>query len=454
MTQIDESSAAVGSADREFRRRRAKAIASAYLGFTMDSYAIVVPTVALVPAIAYFLTGADAALAALFTAMTLAATLIGRPLGSIIFGAIADRVSRQRMGFVTIAGFGVVTILIACLPGAETVGAPVAIGLLLTLRFVDGVFLGGEYTAATPMAMEYAPPRSRGLFGGLVQSAASMGQVVAALVTAIVLAFVTSGDLGSQYTQWGWRIPFIVGGIAAILIAVFLRREVDDSDVQQRAQKVGNPLKELLLRGPNLRAFLQMLVIMTGAFFMTNLVAAVVGPAILLNNAETVTAGEFPWISGIASFLGIAGYVASGWLSDRIGRRNALIVGGVFSAIAGPVAIWAISSGGLPNSFLIGACYTLAILGVGSIVGVAPSYFNERFPTAVRSSGWGMGYSFALVIPSFAAVYIAGLERFLPVGWGGSFLWAFGAVLVVVGVLFGPETRGIDLGSATGRRSG
>jgi MFS family permease len=433
------------TADQQYRRRRAKAIASAYLGFTMDSYSIVIPTVALVPAIAYFQQGADAGLAALFTAMTLAATLVGRPLGSIIFGALADRVGRQKIGFVTIAGFGVVTLLIACLPGADLLGPAGAIALLLSLRFIDGVFLGGEYTAATPMAIEYASARRRGLFGGVVQSAASMGQVLAALITALVLAFLTSGDVSSQYTQWGWRIPFVVGGIIAILTAVFLRREVDDSDVQKVARKATNPLKELFTTRANVAAFVQMFVLMTGAFFMTNLVAAVLGPAMLLRNPDTVTAGDFTLVNGIAAFLGISGYIGSGYLSDRIGRRRALLVGAVFSGIAGPIAILAITSGTLPNAWALGAFYTLAIIGVGSIVGVAPSYFNERFPTTVRSSGWGIGYSLALVIPAFSAVYIGGLQAALPDVNGGALLWAGGSVLVIIGLFLGPETRGLDL---------
>lgn len=437
------------STDREFRRRRAKAIASAYLGFTMDSYSIVIPTVALVPALVYFQAGADPGLAAVFTAMTLAATLVGRPLGSIIFGALADSIGRQRIGFVTITGFGIATILIACLPGAESVGAPVAITLLIALRFIDGIFLGGEYTAATPMAIEYAGPRRRGLFGGIVQSAASMGQVAAALITALVLVFSTSGDLDAPYTQWGWRIPFVVGGIAAILVAVFLRREVDDSDVQKLVKKERNPLKELFTTRSTLKAFGQMFIIMTGVSFMTNNVAAVLGPALVLRNEGTVTAGEASVVNGVSALVGIAGYVASGWLSDRIGRRRALMIGACYSAVAGPIAIWAISSGTMPNGLSLGIFYSLAILGVGSIVGVAPSYFSERFPTTVRSSGWGIGYSCALVIPAFTAVYIGSLETVIPVGSGGPALWVLGAIIVLVGVAAGPETRGIDLNTGS-----
>lgn len=441
----------VSGEDAESRRvgksRRAKAIFSAYLGFMMDTYAIFIPTIALVPAIAYFQLGADPATAALFTSITLGATLLGRPIGAFLFGALADRIGRQRIGFVTIFGFGTITILIACLPGAQMVGAPLAMGLLLLLRFLDGIFLGGEYTAATPLAVEYAPPKRRGLFGGVVQSAAGAGQVLAALVTAITLTVALPGDINAAYTQWGWRIPFIVGGIIAILTAIFLRREVPDSDVQRAAKRVKSPLKTLFTRGPNLSALLQVFVIMSGVFFLINLIGGVLGPSVLIRNADVVSPSTFTTITIISGALGILGYIGSGALSDAIGRKRALIVGAVYALIAGPAAIMLIGSGTLHSVALIGLLYALAGLSLGAVAGIAPSYFNERFPTAVRSSGWGIGYSTAVVIPSFVAFYIAGIEQVLPAGSGGAVMWFVGCALVFVGLALGPETRGIDLTS-------
>jgi MFS family permease len=449
MSQLDPTLVAPAPSP-EYRKRRKKAILSAYLGFMMDSYAIVVPSIALVPAITYFQVGADANLAALFASITLAATLLGRPVGAFLFGALADRIGRQRIGFITIMGFGVVTLLIASLPGASIVGAPAAMALLVALRFTDGIFLGGEYTAATPLAMEYAPAKRRGLLGGVIQSSSTMGQVIAALLTTIVLAFTVSGDPSSSYSLWGWRIPFIVGGILAIATAVFLRREVDDSDVQKAAPKTRTPLRDLFTPGPNLRALLQVFVIMTGVFFLTNLFGGVLTPAILIRNPDVISAAEFGYVNIIVSLIGVIGYIGSGYLSDRVGRKRALAVGAVFCGIGGPIALFAVGSGTLTSVWAIGAAFLLALLGIGSILGIVPSYFNERFPTAVRSSGWGIGYSTAVIIPSFTAFYIGGLDSFLPTGTGGATLWVFGCILVLIGMTLGPETRGVDL--ATVRR--
>ena len=142
----------------EFLRQRRRAILSAWAGFGMDSYSIYITTTVLLPAMIYFegpnFTASDKSI---LTGMTLAATLVGRPVGGMIFGHFADRMSRRTAGTITILGFGTMSLLIGCLPGAATIGVGGAITLLLLLRFIEGIFLGGEYTAATPLALEYAP---------------------------------------------------------------------------------------------------------------------------------------------------------------------------------------------------------------------------------------------------------------------------------------------------------
>src|SRR6188768_4088773 len=145
--------------------RRRRAIRGAFWGFLIDSFDIYLPSVALLPAIIFFTKGLDPAQTAVVTGFTLATTLFGRPVGAFLFGHLSDRLGRKRVGAIAIYGFAVTTLLIACLPGAEQIGAVAAITLLLVLRFIDGIFLGGEYTAATPMAIEYAKPNRRGLVG-------------------------------------------------------------------------------------------------------------------------------------------------------------------------------------------------------------------------------------------------------------------------------------------------
>src|SRR6476469_2077413 len=243
------------SPDDDLRARRRRALSSAWAGFAIDSFSIYVASTSLLPAMIYFQADLSPAQLSVFVGMAFAATLIGRPIGALLFGHFADRIGRRKVGSVTIYGFGTISLFIAMLPGAEQVGAGVATGLLIGLRFIEGIFLGGEYTAATPMALEYAPRGRRGFTGALIQCSASGGPFVVAVLTTVVLH--------SPYVQWGWRIPFFVGAVLAYLVAWFLRRRVEDSDVFKETARSNSPLRDML-RGASGRAFVQSYLIMTG----------------------------------------------------------------------------------------------------------------------------------------------------------------------------------------------
>nr|MBA3472506.1 MFS transporter [Rubrobacter sp.] len=150
---------------RESLDPRAKhAIRGAWFGFFVDMFDIYLPIVVLAPAIIYFVAPEMGTLEKSVVSGTIfAATLLGRPIGSVIFGHFADSIGRKRTTIISVSGFGVVTLLIALLPGYQQWGITAVI-LLIVLRLVDGVFLGGEYTSANPLAMEYSPKEKRGFY--------------------------------------------------------------------------------------------------------------------------------------------------------------------------------------------------------------------------------------------------------------------------------------------------
>jgi len=381
--------------------------------------------------------------------MTLAVTLLGRPLGGLIFGHFADRLGRRRIGAITIYGFGTVSLLIACLPGAELVGAVPATTMLLALRFVEGIFLGGEYTAATPMALEYAPPRRRGLIGAVIQCSASGGPAIVAGALALTLLIAPSGDLHSPYVQWGWRLPFILGFVLSILVARFLRRRVEESAIQVEAVaeaggKVKSPLR-MLLRGQTGRAFLQAWAIMTGAFFIINMNSSVVAQFLLTNPGYTPADLAH---TNLFNAFAMLSYIFFGWLSDFIGRKRALYIAAALQLVLYPMVIISIGSG------TVGSWVGLTLLSVASNalcvapLGVLPAYINERFATVVRSSGWGVAYGTAVIIPSFFSYYMIWLSALVPFVYTAGILAALGAIIIFVATAFGPETRGIDLRKA------
>jgi MFS family permease len=440
--------------DHDLRARRRRAISSAWAGFAIDSYSIYVASTSLLPAMIYFQVNLSPSELAVFVGMTFAATLIGRPIGALLFGHFADRIGRRKVGSITIYGFGTISLLIALLPGAEQVGAGLATGLLIGLRFVEGIFLGGEYTAATPMALEYAPKGRRGFTGALIQCSASGGPFVVALLTTVVLLFAPNAGLHSPYVQWGWRIPFIIGAVLAWLVAWFLRRRVEDSDVFKETARSRSPLRDML-RGSSGRAFIQSYVIMTGVFFAVNMLGSVM-PQLLLSN-KGYTASDLAHTQLINAWPGMATYLFYGWLSDRIGRKRALYIAATTTLVLSPVTLTLMGSGSVHGWLQLTILASLTNVFIVGSLGVLPAYINERFATAVRSSGWGVAYSTAVIIPAFFSYYQLWLSNLVPFAYTAGVLSAFGAVLILLAVRSGPETRGVDLNTvgekATGARA-
>jgi len=305
--------------------RRKRAVRGAFWGFLVDSFDIYLPSIALLPAMIYFTQGLDMGQTALVTGFTLAATLFGRPVGAILFGHLSDRLGRKRVGAISIYGFGITTLAIACLPGAEQIGGVLAITLLLVLRFIDGIFLGGEYTAATPMAIEYAKPENRGFIGGFVQSASTIGYLAIAVFTFLALQISPAGDIDSPYVQWGWRIPFIIGAIFAYVVARYLRKDVEESVLWIESEKAKNPIREMLGR-KHLASFIKVFILMTGVFFMVNMVGSVVPQLLLAREGFTATSLTLSVI--FANIIVPFAYMLAGRLSDRFGRKPILIFAG------------------------------------------------------------------------------------------------------------------------------
>ncbi len=158
------------SPEREAKRR--SATRGAFFAEFVDMFDIYLPTVVLTPALIYFQPPGSISpgQAAIFTSLVFVTTLVGRPVGAAVFGALADRVGRRRSTIYSVAGFGVITLLIALVPGYATLGIA-SFWLLLVLRFLDGICLGGGYTGALPLAMEYSTKSRRGLLGGIILSA-------------------------------------------------------------------------------------------------------------------------------------------------------------------------------------------------------------------------------------------------------------------------------------------
>ncbi|MFC4949227.1 MFS transporter [Pseudonocardia sp. GCM10023141] len=200
-------------------------------------------------------------------------------MGAFVFGHIADRTGRKRATIIALGGVGATTIAIAALPGYQHLGVG-AVVLLIILRLLGGVFLGGEYTGANPLAMELAPQARRGVYGALINSGFPLAYAFISLLTLALLTLVPADGVLAGYVQWGWRIPFALGGVFAIVLAFYYRRSVSESELVKGAAAASSaqssaqssPLRSLF-QGANLRSFL----LLVGAA-LTVLLIAVYSP--------------------------------------------------------------------------------------------------------------------------------------------------------------------------------
>ncbi|WP_409185913.1 MFS transporter [Amycolatopsis sp. VS8301801F10] len=427
--------------------RRRKAIAGAYQGLLVDFIDIYLPVIALVPAIGYFQPAdLSPAIKSTIYFVTYAATLIGRPIGALLFGSMADRVGRRRITMVSVTGFSVCTLLIGFLPGYQTLGGW-AIVLLIGLRFVDGIFLGGEYTAAVPLAYEYCDRRKRGLVGGVLAGAYCAAFVLISVLTLIMLKIAPAGGTSSPYAQWGWRVSFFFGAACGFAFLLYRRKHLPESDLWEKSAKTRSPLRTVMF-GRDRASFWQVFVLMTGLWLTSSMVASVVPDK--LKNFHQIDATTVTWTLLVTNIVLYGGFVASGVVSQRVGRRRFLAVMGAVIAVLGSVAYYVFMSGNLAGTFSVLAASVVVQVLITSVFGVATVYVNERFGTSVRSSGFAMGYSLSLLLPSFYSFYLLGLGQLLPESLTAVPLIALGGVLIVIGALWGPETKDLEF-RPTGR---
>ncbi len=418
-----------------------KAIWGAFVGFFIDMFDVYLPVVVLAPAIIYFVSPElSASATAIVTGLIFASTLLGRPLGALIFGRYADTIGRKRTTVISVTGFGAATLLMALMPGYEQWGI-FSVAIFILLRFIDGIFIGGEYTSASPLAMEYTPKEKRGLYAGLIQSGFPLAFVAISLLTLFMLSVAPAGGLDSPYVQWGWRIPFVIGAILAFAVALYYQFFVDESELFESSGGSESPLKTLF-SGDNLKNFLQVFVLMSGFWLSLNTVSAIL-PG-LLGSEVGLSSTEVTITLVIAFFVLFLGFIGAGALSQRTGRRLLLMVLGVLMTVVGTFLYYILISTSPDNFTLVVVLTTVIVFIVSSNWGMATSYINERFQTGIRASGFGLGYSVAVILPSFYAFYQAGLASIMPFEYTVLPLLVVGGLLIVVGAALGPETKDVD----------
>ncbi|WP_245579809.1 MFS transporter [Brevibacterium album] len=403
----DSGSAAAGSAPTS-------AIRGGIWGNYVDQIAIFLPLTALAPAMVHIVGPEHAATS---TSLALIATLLGRPVGAMLFGRLADRHGRTSITRWAIAGTALFTLLIAALPTHAALGAGTLV-LLFAFRFLGGMCLAGEYTSAIPLAMEWARPRSRGLFSGLIMAMAPWAQATIALATAVSLAV-----LGPEaYAVFGWRIAFAAGGLASLAMLVYYHLRVADAHTApaeaaaqsragaQHAAAAGS--LRSILAGSWAGAFWQVFTLMTGLWLMTNMVVVHLTSALGSGFSPAVTSpASVPLLMVAAGCAQALAMSCTGHLSTRLGRRRYFVLAGLLAAVAGPLCLAGIAGAQHIAAVVVLACAVQAL--TVSAYGPVGAYINERFPAHLRSTGYGSAYSLSIIVPALFPFWLPPLGGLL-----------------------------------------
>jgi MFS family permease len=267
----------------------------------------------------------------LSTLATFAAGFVVRPFGALFFGRLGDLIGRKYTFMVTLLLMGGATFLIGCIPSYETIGfmAPL---LVLLLRLLQGLALGGEYGGAATYVAEHAPKGQKGYWTSWIQTTATVG-----LFVSLVVILVTKGAMSKEtFDEWGWRVPFWVS-ILMVIVSYFIRKGMHESPVFAKAKAEGktatNPLKESFGNKYNLKFVLlalfgatmgQGVVWYTGQFYAMSFMKTVM----------SVDSTQVDTLLGIALVFGTPFFVVFGWLSDRIGRKTIMMLGLFLAIIA------------------------------------------------------------------------------------------------------------------------
>ncbi len=429
------------AAARELIARRA--VRAAYFGFFVDMFEVYLPIAVLAPALVYFIpTGLSAATNATIFSVVFAISLMGRPIGSIIFGHFGDRFGRRRITLVSIGGFAVATLLVAALPGYAAWGGA-SIAALLILRLANGIFIGGEYTAANPLAMEYSPKEKRGLNAALIHVGYPGALVCVSLLTAFLLKVAPGGSAVSAYAVWAWRLPFVIGALLAGALCLYYYFSVPESDVWRASKKSSAPLREIFT-GADLRRLGQLIVVVSGAWLTLDAtVAALPGviDTVLGVNSTDVNTGIL-----IGAALSMPLLPLVGVLGQRFGRRPMIAILGVLNLFPASLLYYLLVAGAYHNSaMLIGLVAFILVLTIPVWAVITP-YLAESFRTEIRSCGYGISYSAATILPGLYSFYMLALAKVMPYQFTPIVLLVLGGLMLSLGALAGPETKDRDFG--------
>ncbi|MEI4741745.1 MFS transporter [Rhodococcus erythropolis] len=384
-----------------------------------------------------FFSPAQASVGVVLSFLTLAAGYIARPVGAIVFGHFGDKIGRKTTLITTVVLMGVATTLIGILPTYESVGALAPV-LLVTLRVVQGLSVGGEWGGAVVMTTEHSSTKNRSFMG----SATAMGSALGVLLGFAAFSIVVSAT-GDNFLTWGWRLPFLVT-VVLFGLAVYMRLRITESPVMVEAAEKSTPATRL----PITVVFTQYakpVALAAGVFAGPFMIQASLGTFFTSYGITELGMTRSNLLN--ASMIGVAfsfiGIPIGGLLADKFGRRRVLGIG-VTLATLNLVALYplftsATTVGVTVGFVLVWTFHSLCVAPIGAL-------YSELFPTAVRYTGVGMSYQIASLVGGGLGPVAASLLVANGLGLGSVFaLLAFFFLLAGYCIYRLPRTDNLDL---------
>jgi len=409
----------------------------------------------------FFAAGASGS-ALIKTVGTFTAGFLIRPFGAFVFGRIGDIVGRKYTFLITLSGMGLATALIGVVPSYANIGATAGI-ILLFLRLIQGLCLGGEYGGAITYVAEHAPDDKRGYYTGWLQTSPTLG-----IVVSLVVIIVTREMLGTEaFTAWGWRIPFLLS-LLMVAIAIYIRLQLQETPIFQaikaKGQTAANPWREAFW-SQNIRYVLIASIVVigegvvwySGQFWALYFIQQVQKPDVL----------HPAMITGAALLLATPSLILFGWLSDKIGRKPIILAGFALAALTYYPLYTALGNAANPAN----VNYPLSILivaimvsYVGMVYGPIGAFLAEYFPARIRYSsvsvpyhignGWGGGLVPVITTAAYVTAQTAGLSMTQSLGHALVYPIAVPAIAFLLSLFLMPETRKISIWQPAEVRAG
>ena len=407
----------------------------------------------------FFLYGAAAALifptaffgeatpstALILSLLTFAAGFIARPIGGIIFGHYGDRVGRKKTLVMALILMGVSSTLIGLLPTYAMIGITAPI-LLTSLRFAQGLAIGGQWGGAMLLVTESAPSNQRGYYGAFAQAGAPVGVILANL------AFITTSALVSEesFYSWGWRIPFLASAIL-IGISMYIQLNLEDTkafkELQALRKSQQDNNEEVIRRSPILEAiqkYPKRIALAAGAFLSIQVTFYILIAFLLAYGVASadITRDDMLAAVLIASAIMVPVQFMFSSYSDRHGRKGVFMAGAILTGLWAFAIFPLVDTG---NFWLIVLAITGGLIFVSMMYGPQAAFFTELFSTEVRYSGATLGYQFGAILGgAFAPTIAALLWKDYGIFWVSVYI-ALASLLTLLSVMALTETYQTDL---------